>query len=180
MYMHNFIRWTKGMLVSLLLSTFPPYTFNWFDSKFHWYWLFTAFVLQISTESSRPWWVYDKRVQSGEEVPVPQRAVSQRNLFVSNMGRKKALPTRQLKNSVAQFKTGYFSSEAEQRPGMTLAMLENVDAPHSMVLADHRIAAKKIADTLEISQECVGFNVHDVLDIMKLSAKWEPKWLNVD
>jgi hypothetical protein len=54
-------------------------------------------------------------------------------------------------------------------------MLENVDALHSMVLADHRIAAKKIADILEISLECVGFNVHDVLDITKLSAKWEPK-----
>lgn len=91
------------------------------------------------------------------------------------MGRKKALPTRQLNNLVAQFKTGYFSSEAEYRPGRTLAMLENVDALHSMVLTDHRIAAKKIADILEISQECVGFNVHDVLDITKLSAKWEPK-----
>ena len=49
-----------------------------------------------------------------------------------------------------------------------------------MILADHRISAKERADTLEISWECVGFTTHDVLDVMKLSAKWVPKCLKVD
>ncbi|GFG32240.1 hypothetical protein Cfor_01290, partial [Coptotermes formosanus] len=49
-----------------------------------------------------------------------------------------------------------------------------------MTLADGRISAKKIADTLEIPRECVGFIIHDVLDMRKLSAKWVPKCLNAD
>jgi hypothetical protein len=49
-----------------------------------------------------------------------------------------------------------------------------------MILADWRISAKKIAETLQISRECVGYIVHDVLDMRKLSAKWVPKCLNVD
>jgi orotate phosphoribosyltransferase-like protein len=57
---------------------------------------------------------------------------------------------------------------------------ENVDIVHSMILADQRISAKKIAETLEISRECVGYIIHDVLDMRKLSAKWVPKCLNVD
>jgi hypothetical protein len=46
---------------------------------------------------------------------------------------------------------------------------ENVDAVHSMILEDHRISAKKKAETLEISQEHVKFISHDVLDMRKLS-----------
>jgi hypothetical protein len=49
-----------------------------------------------------------------------------------------------------------------------------------MILADQRISAREIADTLEISWECVGFTTHDVLNIRKLSAKWVPKCLKVD
>jgi hypothetical protein len=50
---------------------------------------------------------------------------------------------------------------------------ENVDATHSIILAERRTAAKNIAETVEISWECVGFIVHDVLD-MKLQEKWVP------
>jgi hypothetical protein len=39
---------------------------------------------------------------------------------------------------------------------------ENVDIVHSMILVE-RISAKKIAQTLEISQEHVGFIIHGVL-----------------
>jgi len=48
-----------------------------------------------------------------------------------------------------------------------------------MILADQRISAKEIEETLEISWECVRFTTHDVLDIRKLSAKWVPKCLSV-
>jgi hypothetical protein len=47
-------------------------------------------------------------------------------------------------------------------------------------LADQKISAKNIAETLEISRKHVGFIIHDVLDMRKLSAKWLPKYLNVD
>jgi hypothetical protein len=72
-----------------------------------------------------------------------------------------------VKNWSAQFKTGHFSTEDEDRPERPLVVTvrENVDGIHSMILVDQRISAKKIAQTLEISWECVLFIVHDVLDM---------------
>ncbi|XP_029650236.1 uncharacterized protein LOC115223701 [Octopus sinensis] len=43
-----------------------------------------------------------------------------------------------------------------------------------MILKDHRISAKFIAETLEISCKRVGH----ILDLRKLSTKWMPKCLN--
>jgi hypothetical protein len=53
---------------------------------------------------------------------------------------------------------------------------ENMDDIHSMIWANQRISAKKTAQTVEISRECVAFIIH-TLDIRKLSAKWAPKCL---
>jgi hypothetical protein len=36
------------------------------------------------------------------------------------------------------------------------------------------------AETLVITQERVGYIIHDILDMRKLSAKWVSKWLNAD
>jgi hypothetical protein len=71
--------------------------------------------------------------------------------------------------------TGYCSNEADQ-PGRQLvgSVPENVDTIHSIILAEQRISAKNIAKTVEISWECVGFIVHDVLDMKKLPEKWVP------
>jgi predicted regulator of amino acid metabolism with ACT domain len=55
-----------------------------------------------------------------------------------------------------------------------------VDAIHSMILGDRRISAEKIAETLAISRESVGYTIHEILDTRKLSAKWVPKCLNAD
>jgi len=57
---------------------------------------------------------------------------------------------------------------------------ENVDAVHGMILEEHRISAKKMAQTLKISQEHVEFISHDELDMRKLAVKWVPKCLNVN
>jgi histone-lysine N-methyltransferase SETMAR len=54
----------------------------------------------------------------------------------------------------------------------------NMDAIHSMIPGDQRVSAKKIAGTLAISQESVGYIIHETLDMRKLSAKWVPKCLN--
>jgi hypothetical protein len=40
-----------------------------------------------------------------------------------------------------------------------------------MILDDRRISDKKIAETLAISPERVGYNIHEILDMRKLSAK---------
>ena len=87
-----------------------------------------------------------------------------------------------VKNWVARFKTGHFRTEDGDRAGRPLAVTvpENVNTVHSMIVADRRISATKIAETLEISLEHVGFIVHDMLDMIKLSVKWVPKYLTAD
>ena len=47
-------------------------------------------------------------------------------------------------------------------------------------MEDRRISAKSIAEQLGISRERVGSNIHEDLDMRKLSAKWVPKCLNED
>jgi FixJ family two-component response regulator len=55
---------------------------------------------------------------------------------------------------------------------------ENMETIHSRILDDQRIYNKKIAETLEISHESVGYIVHKTLDMRKLPAKWLPIYLN--
>jgi hypothetical protein len=64
-----------------------------------------------------------------------------------------------VKNWVARFKTGHFSTEDEDRPGRPLLFTvpENLHIVHNMILADLRIAAKKTAkkkDSGYISRTC--------------------------
>jgi hypothetical protein len=54
------------------------------------------------------------------------------------------------------------------------------DTVHSMALADQRISTRNIAQTLDISRERVGFIIHDVLEMKKLSVKLVPKCLNAN
>jgi transposase len=87
-----------------------------------------------------------------------------------------------VKNLVARFRTGYLGTEDEElsRRPTQVTIPENVDAIHSIILDDKRISTKKIADTLAISQERVGFIVHKFLDMRNLSAKWVPKCRHAD
>jgi hypothetical protein len=57
---------------------------------------------------------------------------------------------------------------------------ENVDAIHGLILEEHGISARKMAETLKISQEYVKFIGHDELDMRKLAVKWVPKCLNAN
>jgi len=57
---------------------------------------------------------------------------------------------------------------------------EIIDQIHELILEDHRISAKLIAEELSISGERVGSIIHEDLDMRKLSAKWVPKCLNAD
>jgi transposase len=85
-----------------------------------------------------------------------------------------------VKNWVARFRTGHMSNECKEHSGRPnqVTIPENVDSRHSMILGYGRISAKKIADTLVISRERVGYIIHEILDMRKLSAKWVPKYLN--
>ena len=86
-------------------------------------------------------------------------------------------------NWVAQFKRGDFFSTCDAPcPGRpkTVTTPEIIDQIHELILEDHWISAKSIAEKLDISRERVGSTIHVVLDMRKLSANWVPKCLNAD
>jgi len=93
-----------------------------------------------------------------------------------------ALPYATVKNWVAQFKRGDFSTFDAPRPGRpkTVTTPEIIDQIHELILEDRRISVKSIAEQLGISRERVGSIIHEDLGIRKLSAKWVPKCLNAD
>jgi hypothetical protein len=61
-----------------------------------------------------------------------------------------------------------------------VTVAEHVDSILSMILDDGRISTKKIAETLAISQEKVGYIIVGILDRTQLSVKWFPKYLKAD
>jgi len=87
-----------------------------------------------------------------------------------------------VKNWVAQFKRGDFSTCDAPRPERpkTVTTPEIIDQIHELIMDDRRISAKSIAEQLGISREWVGSIIHEDLDVRKLSAKWVPKCLNAD
>ena len=85
-----------------------------------------------------------------------------------------------VKNWVAQFKRGDFSTCDAPRPGRpkTVTTPEIIDQIHELILEHSRISAKSIAEQLGISSERVGPIIHEDVDMRKLSAKWVPRCLN--
>jgi hypothetical protein len=79
---------------------------------------------------------------------------------------------------VAQFKRGGFST-CDAPCGQPKTDHPGGYQIHELLLEDHRISAKSIAEQLGITRERVGF-IHEVLDKRKLSARWVPKCLNAD
>jgi len=86
-------------------------------------------------------------------------------------------------NWVAQFKRGDFFSTCDAPcPGRpkTVTTPEIIDQIHELILEDHWISAKSIAEQLGISHEQVGSIINEDLDMRKLSTKWVLKCLNAD
>jgi predicted HTH transcriptional regulator len=80
---------------------------------------------------------------------------------------------------VAQFKQGDFSTSDATHPEQKTT-LEISDQIHELILEDHCISAKSIAEQLGISRKWVGSIIHEDLDVRKLSVKWVPKHLNAN
>ena len=85
-----------------------------------------------------------------------------------------------VKNWVAQYKLGDFSTCDATRPGRpkTVTTSQIIDEILELILEDGWILAKSIAEQLGFSCEWVGSSIHEDLDMRKLSAKWVPKCLN--
>jgi hypothetical protein len=83
---------------------------------------------------------------------------------------------------ITGFRTGHMSTEGEERSARTMQVTvpENMDAFHSMILDDPRISAKKVAETLAMSQESIGYIriIHETLYMRTLSGNVLPKCLN--
>jgi hypothetical protein len=82
-------------------------------------------------------------MQSGDEVPVPQREDREICDGMSVTLNRKNFPIRQLK-------TGWL----DLRQDIVVRVPENVDAIHSIILAERRISAKNIAETGNILGMC--------------------------
>jgi len=87
-----------------------------------------------------------------------------------------------VKNWVAQFKHRDFSTCDVPHSGRpkTVTTPEIIDQIHEIILEDHRILAKSIAEQLGISCEQFGSIMHEDLDMRKLFTKWVLKCLNMD
>ena len=72
-----------------------------------------------------------------------------------------------VKNWVAQFKRGDFSTCDAPRPGRpkTVTTPGIIDQIQEQILEDRRISAKSIAEQLGISRERVGSIIHEDLDM---------------
>jgi len=84
-----------------------------------------------------------------------------------------------IKKLVAQFKCGDFftcDTPCLGRP-KTVNTPQIIDQIHELILEDHQILAKSIAEQLGISHERVGSIIRKELDMGKFSAKWVPKCL---
>ena len=49
-----------------------------------------------------------------------------------------------------------------------------------MLLDDRRMEVREIAETVGISKECVGYILHEELNMKKLCARWVPRLLTAD
>jgi hypothetical protein len=87
-----------------------------------------------------------------------------------------------IKKRVAEFKHGRTSLEDDPREGRSKRPTppEIIEQVHNMVLDDQRIKVREIAGTIGISKECVGYILHEELDMKKLCARWVPRLLTAD
>jgi len=87
-----------------------------------------------------------------------------------------------VKNWVGQVKRGDFSTCVPLCTGRpkTVTTPEIIDQNHKLILEEHRISAKSLAEQRGISRERVGSIIHEDLDMSMYSAKGFRKSPNAD
>jgi len=87
-----------------------------------------------------------------------------------------------IKKWAAEFKRGRTSLEGDPCEGhpKSATTPEIIEQVHDMVLDDRRIKVREIAETIGISKECVGYILHEELDMKKLCARWVLHLLTAD
>jgi len=85
-------------------------------------------------------------------------------------------------NWVAQIKRGDFSTCDGPHPALHKIMVtpDIIEQIYELILEDHQISAKSVAEQLVIWRERVVSIIHEDLDMQKLSEKWILKHLKTD
>jgi transposase len=76
----------------------------------------------------------------------------------------------------AEFKRGRTSLEDDPREGRPKSATtpKITEQGHDMVLDDRWMKVHEIAETIGISKQPVGYNLHEELEMKKLCARWVP------
>jgi hypothetical protein len=76
----------------------------------------------------------------------------------------------------AEFKYGHTSLKDDPREGHPKSATppEIMEQVRNVVLDDWQMKMRKIAETIGISKECVGYSLHEELHMMELCARWVP------
>jgi transposase len=76
-----------------------------------------------------------------------------------------------IKKWAAKFKCGCTSLEDDPREGhpKSATTPEITEQVHDMVLDDRQMKVREIAETIGISKECIGYILHEELDVKKLA-----------
>ena len=82
----------------------------------------------------------------------------------------------------AGFKRGCTNIDDAEHSGRPKSVVvpENITKVHKIVLSDHKLKLREIADTLKISEGNVFTILHESLRMRKLFTKWEPRLLTPD
>jgi histone-lysine N-methyltransferase SETMAR len=94
------------------------------------------------------------------------------------------LPLRfqQLRNGLPSLIRGRTSLDDDPREGRPKSAKtpEIIEQVQDMLLDEWRLKLPEIAETIGISKECVGYILHEELDMKKLWARWLPRLLTAD
>jgi histone-lysine N-methyltransferase SETMAR len=87
-----------------------------------------------------------------------------------------------IKRWAVEFKRGRTSLEDDGREGhpKSATTPEIIEQVYDMVLDDRRMKVHEIAETICIFRICVGYILHEELDMKKLCARWVPRLLTAD
>jgi transposase len=87
-----------------------------------------------------------------------------------------------LKKWASKFKRGRTSLEDDPHEGCPKSATtpEIIKQLHDMLLVDWRMKVFKIAETISISKESVGYILHEEMDMKKLCSRWVPSLLPAD
>jgi hypothetical protein len=82
-----------------------------------------------------------------------------------------------IKKCAAEFKHGHTNLEDDPREGCpkSATTSEIIEQVHDVVLDDQRMKVREIVETIGISKECVGYILHEEMDIKKLCTRWVPR-----